>query len=194
MVTLGAVKVDEFRFFTGSPATDFVGTVGRRLAGGHERLTSTSRLADWLELTGLGSGLPVTEGSLRQARELREAIYRILLARLSKTAVARADAVLVNGHARAGAPIPQLSLDDPFGPSALEPDRIGAALAVIAQDGIDLVTGPRAEFLRACEAVDCGMLYLDQSQAQNRRWCSMRDCGNRAKVAAHRSRRRAETR
>lgn len=186
--------VDEFRFSTGSLATDFVATVGRRLAGGHERLTSTSRLADWLELEGLATDSSVTEQSLRQSRELREAMYRVLTARLSKAPVERPDVELINHHAGAGAVVPQLRLDDPFGTPIHTPDPVGTAFAAIAQDVIDLVVGPRSESLRACEAADCGMLYLDQSQARNRRWCSMKDCGNRAKVAAHRARRKDTTR
>ena len=34
----------------------------------------------------------------------------------------------------------------------------------------------------------CGWLFLDTSRNQSRRWCSMKSCGNRAKVRRHRSR------
>jgi predicted RNA-binding Zn ribbon-like protein len=37
----------------------------------------------------------------------------------------------------------------------------------------------------------CRMLFLDRSRGRRRRWCSMAECGNRAKVAAHRERARA---
>lgn len=40
--------------------------------------------------------------------------------------------------------------------------------------------------LKVCPA--CGKAFIDQSKTGSRRWCSMSRCGNRAKVAAHRTR------
>jgi hypothetical protein len=36
----------------------------------------------------------------------------------------------------------------------------------------------------------CSLLFVDTSRSGRRRWCSMERCGNRAKVAAHRRRRK----
>jgi predicted RNA-binding Zn ribbon-like protein len=48
------------------------------------------------------------------------------------------------------------------------------------------MTGPRAERVRQCaDEQGCGWLFLDQSRLNNRRWCSMGDCGNRAKARRH---------
>jgi hypothetical protein len=38
------------------------------------------------------------------------------------------------------------------------------------------------------------VLYLDTTRSGTRRWCSMRRCGNRAKVRAHRARQLRERR
>ena len=38
----------------------------------------------------------------------------------------------------------------------------------------------------------CSWRFVDRSPTGRRRWCDMRTCGNRAKVARHRARRRAE--
>jgi hypothetical protein len=35
---------------------------------------------------------------------------------------------------------------------------------------------------------DCELVFYDESRSNNRRWCSMQRCGNRAKVRAHRAR------
>ncbi|MFF1909458.1 CGNR zinc finger domain-containing protein [Kitasatospora sp. NPDC058218] len=35
---------------------------------------------------------------------------------------------------------------------------------------------------------DCSLLFLDDSQARRRRWCSMDRCGNLAKIAGYRAR------
>jgi predicted RNA-binding Zn ribbon-like protein len=44
--------------------------------------------------------------------------------------------------------------------------------------------------LRVCEGVNCSLLFVDQSRALARRWCSMAKCGNRSKQASLRSRAR----
>lgn len=46
--------------------------------------------------------------------------------------------------------------------------------------------------VRRCEGEGCTLWFLDVSKSHKRRWCSMSACGNRAKVAQHRARRRGE--
>jgi predicted RNA-binding Zn ribbon-like protein len=47
------------------------------------------------------------------------------------------------------------------------------------------------EHLKACEGSTCTLLFVDRTRGRARRWCSMAICGNRAKQAAHRNRRKA---
>jgi predicted RNA-binding Zn ribbon-like protein len=70
---------------------------------------------------------------------------------------------LVSGHSRLGLPTARLAL------------TIG-----------DLLTF-RAGEVRLCAGDPCGWFFLDTSRTAPRRWCSMQSCGNRAKVARHRS-------
>jgi predicted RNA-binding Zn ribbon-like protein len=51
-----------------------------------------------------------------------------------------------------------------------------------------LLALPRGR-LRVCAGDECGWLFLDSSKAGRRRWCSMADCGNRAKARRHYARR-----
>ena len=62
-----------------------------------------------------------------------------------------------------------------FGPGAA-----GAGAVV----GRDLLAGPRLDRVRRCANPECGWLFLDDSRAGKRRWCSMQSCGNRAKASA----------
>ncbi|WP_257985183.1 CGNR zinc finger domain-containing protein [Bacillus sp. T33-2] len=39
--------------------------------------------------------------------------------------------------------------------------------------------------LKACAGGECGWLFVDTSRNKSRRWCSMEDCGNRAKAKRH---------
>ena len=46
------------------------------------------------------------------------------------------------------------------------------------------------EYVRACEGSTCTLLFVDRTRGRARRWCSMAICGNRAKQAALRNRRK----
>jgi predicted RNA-binding Zn ribbon-like protein len=83
------------------------------------------------------------------------------------------------------------------GPLALETARrwrspesllipIGEALArVVVEEDFTHV--------KACEGPACTLMFADHTRGHARRWCSMSVCGNRAKVAAHRSRKKARS-
>jgi predicted RNA-binding Zn ribbon-like protein len=45
--------------------------------------------------------------------------------------------------------------------------------------------------VKACDGRPCTLLFADHTRGRARRWCSMAICGNRAKQAAHRNRRKA---
>jgi predicted RNA-binding Zn ribbon-like protein len=47
------------------------------------------------------------------------------------------------------------------------------------------------EFVKACQGSTCTLVFVDRTRGRARRWCSMAICGNRAKQAAHRDRRKA---
>ena len=69
-------------------------------------------------------------------------------------------------------------------------DPVDGAIARLAESiARELVQGDR-ERLRVCENEKCRWVFKDTSRTGKRKWCSMRTCGNRAKVARHRARRR----
>jgi predicted RNA-binding Zn ribbon-like protein len=66
--------------------------------------------------------------------------------------------------------------------------KSGTALALLAPvlwSAGDLLAGPRLDRVRRCANPECGWLFLDDSRAGKRRWCSMQSCGNRAKARRH---------
>lgn len=74
-----------------------------------------------------------------------------------------------------------------------EYDRLenpGQLLVPIARSIARLVTEEDLTRVRACEGVGCSLWFLDQTKPGRRRFCSPDVCGNRAKVAAFRSRQR----
>lgn len=66
------------------------------------------------------------------------------------------------------------------------------ARAAIAGSLAHFLADHEPERLRVCANDGCRWVFVDRSPAGRRRWCDMRTCGNRAKVARHRARRRHE--
>ncbi|MGD0611241.1 MAG: ABATE domain-containing protein [Anaerolineales bacterium] len=55
-------------------------------------------------------------------------------------------------------------------------------LQPISSSAVDLLTSKNIRRVRGCQGVDCDWLFLDTSRNHLRRWCSMEECGNRAKM------------
>jgi predicted RNA-binding Zn ribbon-like protein len=47
------------------------------------------------------------------------------------------------------------------------------------------------QYVKPCEGSTCTLLFVDRTRGRGRRWCSMAICGNRAKQAALRNRRKS---
>jgi len=67
-------------------------------------------------------------------------------------------------------------------------------LAPVLWSAGDLLTSARLGQVRACDNPQCRFLFLDDSKAGTRRWCSMSSCGNRAKAHRHYLRHRGDER
>jgi predicted RNA-binding Zn ribbon-like protein len=46
--------------------------------------------------------------------------------------------------------------------------------------------------VKSCEGASCTLIFVDHTRGKKRRWCSMAVCGNRAKAAAHRERKKSD--
>jgi predicted RNA-binding Zn ribbon-like protein len=179
-----------FAYVGGRRCLNFVGTKKHRHSSREELLTEPELLSDWAVQAGmLDVGVHVTDDDLVAAIELREAIYRTVIARLEGRRPQAADVELLNERACQ----PQLT------PRLLRTGatrREGTAsqlLASLAADLLDLLAGADIENVKQCARPDCTRLYLDASRAKNRHWCGMGTCGNRAKVQAFRARQRASS-
>jgi predicted RNA-binding Zn ribbon-like protein len=129
-----------------------------------------------------------TQDDLETARQLREAIYALAVARIEHAAPPIAPLNVLNRIAADEAPTLKLDRDGQM-------RLLGSARALltsVAHEAIRLFGGDQADRIRQCESESCALLFLDLSRAGDRRWCSMSGCGNRAKVAEFRRRKRAD--
>ncbi|MEV7077944.1 ABATE domain-containing protein [Streptomyces sp. NPDC093516] len=174
-------------FPCGTLTLDFVGTLqARRALLPTERIRTPASLDAWLVESGLLDDRPRSVAAdLLAARELREAIYALVGARLLHRPLSAEEVTTVNRWA-AGEPIVLY-----LGPGGIS--RCGTvrqALTELAREAIEIVSGSEADLLRECGHPDCTQVYLDRSRGRRREWCAMRTCGNRVKAAALRARRR----
>lgn len=177
---------DGFKFRGGRLALDLLATLAARRTTPKELLASPADLGRWLVAAGLATRAPeLTAEDVAQARELREALYRLAFAAVHHRPLYAPDRTLLNRWAGLPAPAPQLAADQHI---TWIGNGVHALLAAIARDAVELLGSPLAARLRACAGDTCAILFLDQSRAGERRWCSMTACGNRAKVLEFRRR------
>ncbi|WP_410609293.1 CGNR zinc finger domain-containing protein [Amycolatopsis sp. lyj-109] len=178
-----------FRFHGGRPSVNFTATVGERWRnGGFERVPDPEALGRWFTEAGLAPAAPAgTAADLTAARELREAVYRLMLGRLSGAAAADEDLATVNRWAAQPPPVTALHVT-PEGLRAQPASvTVPSLLGLIAADAVAVLGGDDAARLRECANPECSLLFLDTSRAGARRWCSMSACGSREKMQRYRS-------
>lgn len=140
-------------------------------------------LRRWLISAGVATAVDkVSQAELDSARRLREAFFALASGAGGKWALAA-----VNAAAAGDAAVPVLDA----GGQVVREGSAGAHLAALAREAVLLFGGDAAGRVKGCEGEGCGTVFLDASRKGDRRWCSMRGCGNRAKVAAFRQRGKA---
>lgn len=178
-----------FEFIADHPVLDYVATLAERGTTDAEHLRQPADLASWVRQSGLLDVEPtVTSEQLTQARAVREALFGLIRARIDGRAYPPADRDLVNRAAAEPALRVELGPDG----SVTRTGQVESVLALLALDCLDLLGGPDAELLHWCADTRCTRPFVDRSRGGRRRWCGMRGCGDRAKAAAYRARRRGE--
>ncbi|MDH6179869.1 putative RNA-binding Zn ribbon-like protein [Microbacteriaceae bacterium SG_E_30_P1] len=174
-------------FDSGALPLDFAYTGPMPDQSNREYLATPEDLAEWLEPRFDEVDGSVSEGDLRDARALREAIARAAVAASGGAGPDAADVDVINLYAA----IPDIPpvLEGGGRRAGRSTARTAQALSVIARAAVQLFSPEERERIRACAADDCGVIFYDESRSNNRRWCSMARCGNRAKVREYRERR-----
>jgi predicted RNA-binding Zn ribbon-like protein len=166
---------------------DFVNT--RELDRDADELSTPAGLAAWLrerQITVMGTRIEAAE--LRQAVELREALRAVLLEHNGSPPGGGVPA-LEQVAERGGLSV-CFSED---GSVRLAP-RAGGVAGALAQLLVPIAHAAGDgtwERVKACAADDCQWAFYDRSRNHSARWCDMAVCGNRTKVRAYRTKRRA---
>ena len=70
-------------------------------------------------------------------------------------------------------------------------DPVDDALARLTHPVVQAIAAGHEDRIRICANDECRWVFYDESRTGRRRWCDMATCGNRAKAARHRARRKA---
>jgi predicted RNA-binding Zn ribbon-like protein len=156
---------------------DLLAWAGRHAAVAGERVDALARR---------GRREPQAAGAVYlRALALREAIYRVFVARISDTAPARNDVHLLNQELQRA--LPHYRVEFGTGGAvwvlAVADTELDLPLWPIAQSAAELLLSAelRSRVGQCADPNGCGWLFLDLSKNRSRRWCSIQDCGNRAK-------------
>ena len=157
-----------------------------------EKLRDVAALARWLDRHGFRPEAEPTSADLASVRQVRAALRELAVARVQgRVAHPQALDTVNAALARAFRTPRHIVVPDPFEPGRLRrrvPD-VDAVLMLVIEESVDSLAGRDAVHLRECEDPTCGALFFDPSG--RRRWCSAQGCGTRARVRAHRARRKA---
>jgi predicted RNA-binding Zn ribbon-like protein len=189
----------EYRTKTGWLCLDFANTVGWHASDSpEESLNKYADLIEWSADRGIISGdakvvlLRTSEEKsieaqavLEKAREIREDIYRIL----SDTAHGRPIKITdLKGFNKA---LASMLCHSRLAPSEgglrwdwdSHSDKLDSVIWPVVRSAVNLMTSEAIKRVGQCaDEKGCGWLFWDSSRNRSRRWCDMRDCGNRAKV------------
>ncbi|XQM38803.1 Zinc finger CGNR domain-containing protein [Cupriavidus sp. H19C3] len=201
-------------FLADSPGLDFLNSIAVPVDTQVEWLADGAGLLNWLDQAKLvhtdilreiasNAGPGELDAVAGQARALREWFRGFVLqhkgSRLTRAAIDELEPL--NRVLARDEVYGQIVLRDPthLGPDAPSPLEFmarrrwrspEALLLPIAKTLADLVATANFAHIKHCEGSACTILFLDTSRGHIRRWCSMAICGNRAKQALHRARRR----
>jgi predicted RNA-binding Zn ribbon-like protein len=199
-----------FGWVGGELCLDFANTISEHDPAVAEKLLSFGHLMGWAEEAGViasadGQGIvkriaqSPDEGDaiLTVAIELRETIYRLFVALARGQGPGQNDLTRFNEFL-ARWPVTIQVVGRPGGElkcvhrHGQHPDA--CLLAPVARSAAELLANAElSSRIRQCCAPDCEWLFLDLSKNRSRRWCSMDDCGDRAKAQRYYHRHKAKS-
>lgn len=193
--------IGTYEIESGVACLDFANTLSWRLSErSHEWLDSYENLLEWAILVGVieaeefqaeKNKIPKPAEEIKpllaRAIHLREAIYRIFSAISGGRQAEEVDIQILNEEIHQASEHRLLTRSGNrygwcWAKGTTLPDRI---LGAVARSAGDLLTSDELKRVGKCQGDGCGWLFIDNSKNHTRRWCSMNDCGNRAKARKH---------
>lgn len=194
---LGRRRPPKFELVAGNLCLDFINTLDDRPSPQpKELLTHYLDLVRFGEDTGLLDPGPVdylfehshaapekTQEALGAAVELREAMHAVFSAVVEKRSVPASALAILNAYIQeASGQVRLVPVNGRFEWRFDYLTSLGSLRWPIARAAAELLASDQLPMVRTCSSPTCQWFFLDTSKNHHRRWCSMKQCGNRAKV------------
>ena len=177
---------------------DFVNTLDwRGTADPQEFLNTYQDVVNWSRHVGIATRKDslqlsrmaeksVTDAKkvLSKAKELREIIYRLFSATIFDKTPLKKDLSVFNRYlsrSRRDSQIVRTKKGYAWDNTGNK-TQLDWILNPIIHSAADVLLSDDLQRIKACADPACGWLFIDVSRNQSRRWCDMKDCGNRAKA------------
>ncbi len=173
------VSIDTIDFRGGRLCLDFVNTANWvNDVAIDNRLVDLDAVGIWVTRKGL-TKVTKLKGDLDELLRLRDTIRRIVI---HPDEASKEDlTILNNARACTLAPVRRTGRHLQIDP---EPS-IDWIIRSIADSTVELMLTIEKSRIKLCNGDRCGWVFLDESPNNRRRWCSMAECGNRAKAKRH---------
>jgi predicted RNA-binding Zn ribbon-like protein len=175
----------------GNLALDFVNTIANRGNPDKRRdlLATPSDLQSWFATFGPRTTV-LDEHGLIDARAIRERLHDLFLPPAQGRAVDPAALEMFGRDLQAITARRRLELQGEriIWGWALDAGELHRSMFPVVTAAADLLVSDDLAKIRECHGPGCGWLFVDRSRGRPRRWCSMSDCGNKAKARRHHQR------
>jgi predicted RNA-binding Zn ribbon-like protein len=190
-----------FELSGGAPAMDFLNTLDERRGARVERLNGYDALVDWALQAGVLSERqanaliksakhnPAQAAQvLKEALRLREFLFKAMQTIVAKNGIEKSYLKTLNGWVSKASRQRRLAAGNDvliwsWGDAGLDPNVM--LWRIVESAAETLASGDLRRRLRVCGGTTCAWTFLDFSPKQNRQWCDMSVCGNRAKARRH---------
>ncbi len=188
-------------------ALDFANTRGWHESEDPEELFNTYRdIVKWCEQFGVVDSKEVAhllktgQNRVSAARELlhgaialRKSLYRIFSAVATRIPPRDTDIDRLNEHLVKVMSKTRLVYKSPrfILHQARRNEAFHFVLDPVVRSAAKLLLSDEVGRIKKCADESCGWLFIDGSKNRSRKWCDMKDCGNRAKARRHYQRVRA---
>ena len=121
---------------------------------------------------------------LNRAIRLRETIYRLFSASITGQKPDKRDLDLFNENLSLSMKDSKITrtADGYSWDNTGNKKQINWILNPIIRSAVEMLVSGELKRVKTCADPACGWLFIDTSRNQSRRWCDMKDCGNRAKA------------
>ncbi len=198
-----AVASRPFRLVGGDATLDFNNTAswhengvhGYELLGRFEDLAAWARAAYIVDAPGEHRLLAQAKrdpgsatAALTRAHALRETLHGVFASLAANGNVSARDLTAFNAALRVASERLSVIRTSNIFEWHLPVDDVDCVFRHVIWSAARLITSPEVKRLNLCAGLNCGWLFLDSSKNGSRRWCSMDQCGGRAKAQAYQER------